>query len=89
MPDPLTPADLERLRDDHGNRNGRCYSCIEGYDDRSGGLEYQDFPCDAAKLLAELERMWLACFPAYVYGPHDLGDQVTRHVAAKRGECRR
>ncbi len=53
MTDRLTEADLARIRAEHAKdeQYGTCESCIHGtFPD--GTYWYQDYPCDAARLLA-------------------------------------
>lgn len=45
--EPLSPAEIARMRAEHvpTTDTGECNECLHGH-----------FPCDAAKLLAELDR---------------------------------
>lgn len=57
MPDPLTSAEIERMRAAHADGGGFCMTCIVPNDSHvpeDHETIPAPFPCDAAKLLHQL-----------------------------------
>lgn len=64
MTEPLTQADLERMRQDHAPRNSgigtgmplECSTCIESWD-QYDSAEHVRYPCDAARLIEYIDDL--------------------------------
>jgi len=69
MTEPLTPADLERMRAEHVNDG---YGCCAQCSIFSKAVLWK-FPCDAARLLDELERVMLTHPSSFHIHSIDIG----------------